>query len=58
MEFVDMGYSSKLFNLRMTRQDIGGYLGLTLETVSRTLSAFHEIGLITVHQRTADIIDA
>jgi CRP/FNR family transcriptional regulator len=53
-----MGYSSKLFNLRMTRQEIGSYLGLTLETVSRTLPAFNEIGLITVDQRTIGIKDA
>lgn len=50
--FTQMGYSSKLFNLRMTRHEIGSYLGLTLETVSRTLSAFNEIGLITVDQRS------
>jgi CRP/FNR family transcriptional regulator len=52
-----MGYSSKLFNLRMTRHEIGSYLGLTLETVSRTLSAFNEIGLISVDQRTIGIKD-
>jgi CRP/FNR family transcriptional regulator len=56
--FAAMGYSSKLFNLRMTRQEIGSYLGLTLEIVSRTLSAFHEIGLITVDQRTIGIKNA
>ncbi len=55
--FADMGYSSKLFNLRMTRHEIGSYLGLTLETVSRTLSAFNEIGLITVDQRSIGIRD-
>ncbi|WP_295996596.1 Crp/Fnr family transcriptional regulator [Rugamonas sp.] len=56
--FAQMGYSSKLFNLRMTRHEIGSYLGLTLETVSRTLSAFNEIGLISVDQRTIGIKDA
>ena len=56
--FAAMGYSSKLFNLRMTRHEIGSYLGLTLETVSRTLSAFNEIGMITVDQRTIGIKDA
>lgn len=56
--FGDMGYSNKLFNLRMTRHEIGSYLGLTLETVSRTLSAFNEIGLITVDQRSIGIKDA
>ncbi len=55
--FSEMGYSSKLFNLRMTRHEIGSYLGLTLETVSRTLSAFNEIGLITVDQRSIGIKD-
>lgn len=55
--FAEMGYSSKLFNLRMTRHEIGSYLGLTLETVSRTLSAFNEIGLISVDQRSIAIKD-
>ena len=54
---AEMGYSSKLFNLRMTRHEIGSYLGLTLETVSRTLSAFNEIGLISVDQRSIGIKD-
>lgn len=55
--FSQMGYSSKLFNLRMTRQEIGSYLGLTLETVSRTLSAFNELGFISVNQRAIEIKD-
>lgn len=55
--FAQMGYSSKLFSLRMTRQEIGSYLGLTLETVSRTLSAFNEAGFITVEQRSIGIVD-
>lgn len=55
--FSEMGYSGKQFNLRMTRHEIGSYLGLTLETVSRTLSAFNEMGLISVEQRAIDIKD-
>ncbi len=55
--FTEMGYSGKQFNLRMTRHEIGNYLGLTLETVSRTLSAFNAIGLISVDQRTIVIHD-
>ncbi len=55
--FSAMGYSGKEFNLRMTRHEIGSYLGLTLETVSRTFSAFNEIGLITVEQRAIGIRD-
>lgn len=55
--FEGMGYSGKLFNLQMTRHEIGSYLGLTLETVSRTLSNFNEIGWISVYQRTIEIKD-
>ncbi|HJV86432.1 MAG TPA: helix-turn-helix domain-containing protein [Noviherbaspirillum sp.] len=55
--FSEMGYSGKQFNLRMTRQEIGNYLGLTLETVSRTFSAFNAIGLISVDQRAVVLHD-
>ncbi|NEX63530.1 Crp/Fnr family transcriptional regulator [Noviherbaspirillum galbum] len=55
--FGELGYSGKQFNLRMTRNEIGSYLGLTLETVSRTFSAFNEMGLISVDQRAIDIKD-
>jgi CRP/FNR family transcriptional regulator len=55
--FSAMGYSGKEFNLRMTRHEIGSYLGLTLETVSRTFSAFNEIGFISVDQRAIGIND-
>lgn len=55
--FSAMGYSGTQFNLRMTRQDIGSYLGVTLETVSRTLSSFHAARLIDVDQRTIKIHD-
>lgn len=55
--FAEMGYSGKQFNLRMTRQEIGNYLGLTLETVSRTFSALNAVGLISVNQRAIVIHD-
>jgi CRP/FNR family transcriptional regulator len=55
--FAEMGYSGTQFNLRMTRQEIGNYLGLTLETVSRTFSAFNAIGLISVDQRAIVVHD-
>lgn len=55
--FSQMGYSHRIFNLRMTRHEIGSYIGLTLETVSRTLSALHEIGWISVDQKTIEIKD-
>ena len=53
-----LGYSRSSFNLRMTRQEIGSYLGLKLETVSRALSALNTAGVIQVHQRSIDIVDA
>jgi CRP/FNR family transcriptional regulator, anaerobic regulatory protein len=52
-----LGYSRRSFNLRMTRQEIGSYLGLKLETVSRALSGLNTAGLIQVHQRSIDIPD-
>ncbi len=56
--FSELGYSGKVYNLRMTRLEIANYLGLAIETVSRTLSAFHELGLIVVYQRQIRIVDA
>ncbi|MGP1679070.1 MAG: Crp/Fnr family transcriptional regulator [Burkholderiales bacterium] len=53
-----LGYSRCSFNLRMTRQEIGSYLGLKLETVSRALSALNSAGIVQVHQRSIDIVDA
>ncbi|WP_225934678.1 Crp/Fnr family transcriptional regulator [Cupriavidus sp. EM10] len=43
--------------LAMTRDDIASYLGLTLETVSRLLSRFRSVGLITVRHRMLRIVD-
>ena len=55
--FAARGYSPSEFNLRMTRHEIGSYLGLKLETVSRALSNFHGQGLIHVRQRQVRILD-
>ena len=52
------GYSSLEFNLSMSRQDIGSYLGLAIETVSRTLTRFHESGLLEVNRRRVSIQNA
>ncbi|MDP3825467.1 MAG: helix-turn-helix domain-containing protein, partial [Polaromonas sp.] len=43
--------------LRMTREEIGSYLGMKLETVSRTFSKFADDGVIEVHQRHVRILD-
>ena len=58
IRFSELGYSGKVFNLRMTRHEIASYLGLAIETVSRTLTALHELGVIKVDQRQIAIIDA
>ena len=58
--FTHRGYSPSDFHLRMTREEIGSYLGLKLETVSRLFSRFHDDGLIEVNQKHVRIrkIDA
>ena len=52
-----LGYSPYEFVLRMSREEIGNYLGLTLETVSRLFSRFAREGLIQIHQREVHILD-
>jgi CRP/FNR family transcriptional regulator len=49
------GYSSTEFVLRMTREEIGSFLGLKLETVSRLFSRFQDEGLIEVHGRAVKL---
>lgn len=51
------GFSQSELVLRMTREEIGSYLGLTLETVSRTFSKFAEDGMVEVRQRHVRILD-
>ena len=51
------GYSSCEFVLRMTREEIGSYLGLKLETVSRLFSRFQREGLIQVQGRVVKLLD-
>lgn len=51
------GFSSRDLVLRMTREEIGSYLGLTLETVSRTFSRMADDAIIEVKQRHIHIQD-
>ena len=55
--FTHRGYSPSDFHLRMTREEIGSYLGLKLETVSRLFSRFQDDGLIEVQQKHVRIVD-
>jgi CRP/FNR family transcriptional regulator len=56
--YAARGYSASEFHLRMTREEIGSYLGLKLETISRVLSRFQHDGLIEVHHKHLRILDA
>lgn len=51
------GFSQSELLLRMTREEIGSYLGLKLETVSRTFSKFVEEGIVEVKQRHVRILN-
>ena len=54
---VCRGYSGIDLVLRMTRNEIGSFLGLELETVSRTLSAFQRAGLIRIENKCVTLVD-
>jgi CRP/FNR family transcriptional regulator len=51
------GYSASEFHLRMSRAEIGSYLGMKLETVSRTFSAFQQQRLLEVDKKHVRIVD-
>ena len=53
--FQRLGFAPSRFVLRMTREEIGNYLGLTIETVSRLFSRFQREGLIGLRQRDVEI---
>ncbi len=55
--FGDRGYSEREFHLRMSRAEIGSYLGMKLETVSRTFTLLQQDGLLEVDKRHIRILD-
>ncbi|MDR0529169.1 MAG: fumarate/nitrate reduction transcriptional regulator Fnr [Zoogloeaceae bacterium] len=55
--FTARGFSPAEFNLCMTRHEIGTYLGLKMETVSRLFSRFQEEKLIAIHKKYIHILD-
>jgi CRP/FNR family transcriptional regulator len=55
--YAARGYSDREFHLRMSRAEIGSYLGMKLETVSRTFSAFQAQRFLEVDKRHVRIID-
>jgi CRP/FNR family transcriptional regulator len=54
--YASLGYSSKNFVLPMTRRDVGNYLRISLETVSRSLSVLAQTGIISVQRREIRIL--
>ena len=55
--FQKRGFSPNQFNLSMSRGDIGNYLGLALETVSRLFSRFQNEGLLRVDRKHIELLD-
>lgn len=55
--FKVLGLPADQFRLSMSRQDLGDYLGLALETVSRLFSRFQESGLIKADGRQIQILN-
>lgn len=55
--YAARGYSPTHFQLRMSREDIGNFLGLTIESISRLLSRFKKLGLLQVDGRDLQIVN-
>lgn len=55
--FKRRGFSAKDFYLSMSRHEIGNYLGLAVETVSRLFTRFQEEGLLNVERKHIELID-
>jgi CRP/FNR family transcriptional regulator len=55
--YAARGYSSTSFQLRMSREDIGNYLGLTIESISRLLSRFKKQGWLEIDKREVKLLD-
>ncbi|PIJ48601.1 hypothetical protein BL250_15440 [Erwinia sp. OLTSP20] len=53
--FARLGYSPREFQLPMTRGDIGNYLGLTPETISRQIARMVDLNILTVSHRCITI---
>jgi len=55
--YAARGYSAREFHLRMSRAEIASYLGMKVETVSRTFTAFQQRNLLAVNKRHISITD-
>jgi CRP/FNR family transcriptional regulator len=57
LRYKRLHYSPGEFRLSMSRYDLGNYLGLTIETVSRAMSRLQQAGLIAVDRRLVRLLD-
>jgi CRP/FNR family transcriptional regulator len=55
--FASRNYSPTEFRLSMSRGDIGNYLGIAEETVSRILSRFQQAGIVAIDRRQVRLLD-
>lgn len=55
--YQKLGYAKDALLLHMSRDDIGSYLALSTETVSRVISRLSRRGLLTVEQRHIGVPD-
>lgn len=55
--FASRGLSAQRFRLPMSRLDLGNYLGLVPETMSRTFRRLEEQGLVSIAGKEIEIID-
>jgi CRP/FNR family transcriptional regulator, anaerobic regulatory protein len=53
-----VGLPAARIDLRITRRDLGSYIGLSLETVSRELSRMENRGLISLQGRSVELLDS
>ncbi|WP_069385046.1 fumarate/nitrate reduction transcriptional regulator Fnr [Halomonas caseinilytica] len=56
--FADRGLSALRFRLPMSRLDLGNYLGLVPETMSRTFRRLEEQGLVSIARKEIEIVDS
>lgn len=57
MRYARRGRSASRFLLPMTRSDIGNYLGLTIETVSRLFARFSKAEMLKAHGKEVEILN-
>lgn len=55
--YHERGFSVSSFQLRMSRQDIANYLGLTIESVSRLIARFKKEGLAKIRNRDVELLN-